>query len=55
MADILEDLLDPSYTATKSYSDLLREGVPHKGGLAMLAREEDAPSSPVTDEALQRR
>ena len=33
-------IIDPDYVATKSYSDLLAEGIPHKGGLAMLAAAE---------------
>ncbi|MGZ5127441.1 MAG: hypothetical protein ACXWCP_30265 [Burkholderiales bacterium] len=35
--EIINNLLDPDYGATKSYSDLLAEGIAHKGGLAMLA------------------
>jgi hypothetical protein len=33
-------LLDPDDVATKNYSDLLAEGIAHKGGLAMLAAAE---------------
>jgi hypothetical protein len=42
----IDDLLDPDYVATKSYSDLFAEGT-HKGGLAMLvAAEKVAHSHP---------
>ena len=34
-------LLDEDYVATKSYNDLLAEGIPHMGGLAMLAAAEE--------------
>jgi len=36
----INNLLDPDYVATMSYSDLLAEGIAHKGGLAMLAAAE---------------
>ncbi|MGZ5120591.1 MAG: hypothetical protein ACXWCW_26805 [Burkholderiales bacterium] len=33
-------ILDEDYVATRSFNDLLAEGIPHKGGLAMLAKAE---------------
>jgi hypothetical protein len=38
--DALTNLIDPAYRPLRSYSDLLRAGIPHKGGLAMLATAE---------------
>mgnify|MGYP006910228998 CR=1 FL=1 len=37
-SEIIE--LDPDYVPTKTYSDLLAEGIQHKGGLEELALEE---------------
>jgi len=31
---------DPDYVATKTWVDILATGIPHAGGLAMLAAEE---------------
>jgi hypothetical protein len=51
----LADLLTPSSKPTKSYTQLLQEGVPHKGGLAQLAAAETMENPPPCLAALQRR
>ena len=38
--------IDPDYVPTKTYSDLLAEGLPHKGGLAQLAAAEQMENPP---------
>lgn len=38
--DTLEKLLEPSGAPAKTYTQLVVEGVPHKGGLADLAAAE---------------
>lgn len=41
IAELLESLLDvPQEGRIKTYSELLAEGIPHKGGLRMLADAE---------------
>jgi len=50
LADLLEPLTNP-----KSYTQLLQEGVQHKGGLAQLAAAETMENPPPCLAALQRR
>lgn len=47
--DDLNDLLDPDYVPTKTYSQLLEEGVQHQGGLAQLAQAETGGPSSSTE------
>jgi len=49
LADVLEPLTNP-----KSYTQLLQEGVQHKGGLAQLAAAETMQNPPPSLAALQR-
>jgi hypothetical protein len=50
LADLLEPLTNP-----KSYTQLLQEGVQHKGGLAQLAAAETMENPPPSLAALQHR
>jgi hypothetical protein len=52
--ETLADLLTPSSKPTKSYTQLLQEGVQHKGGLALLASAETMENPPPSIAALQR-
>jgi hypothetical protein len=38
--------IDPDYVPTKTATDLLAEGIPHKGGLAQLAAAEQMENPP---------
>ena len=44
---MIEALLEPPIGPVKSYTQLLREGVQHKGGLAMLAAAEKLKNPPA--------
>ena len=50
--DNLTDLLEPTPNA-KSYTQLLEEGVQHRGGLALLASEEKMADQPPSTAALR--
>jgi hypothetical protein len=51
----LADLFEPLTNRTKSYTQLLQEGVQHKGGLAQLAAAETMENPPPCLAALQHR